>query len=590
MTTPNEPKVEQKQCPSCLAGIPEDSTVCPKCGSRLIAGEDGSVEAADPTKYFDGEGSFIPALLAEELIGKYNFVTMMDSQEVYIYLDGYYQPLGEVIIRRECKKRLQDEYRKNRAGEVVDYIKASTYTKRREESPNLLPLKNGVLDINTKELKPYTPEYMFFNKLPVNYDPAASCPEIKKFHKEIVNGEEDTTVLEEVIGFCLHRSYVTAKALLLVGGGSNGKSTWLGLVRTFLGTQNVCGRGLHDLEENRFAKADLFGKYANCCADLPDRALQRTGTFKMLTGGDILTAEKKFQHSFNFVNYAKLLFSANKVPEALDDTDAFFRRWIIITFPNVFNGENCDPYKLEKLITEQELSGLLNLALEALERILKNGGFSHMKSTEDLREDYVRKSSPIASFMADCLEVDSDAFIEKKSVYNVFAAYCREKAIPCVTQDTFFKNLPRHMAVNDFRPKVEGKRFTAFKGIRYSDAVSTLSGVSRVFFILVERAKDFKKPWDVAKLNDPSYIKIGLALDSPDSLDTAKPKPAVLTQENVEKVLNALTKAMYPRDSATTQEVAREAGLLEADVEAILKQLQREGKVYSPYPSWWKMV
>jgi len=64
----------------------------------------------------------------------------------------------------------------------------------------------------------------------------------------------------------------------------------------------------------------------------------------------------------------------------------------------------------------------------------------------------------------------------------------------------------------------------------------------------------------------------------------------VLTQENVEKVLNALTKAMYPRDSATTQEVAREAGLLEADVEAILKQLQREGKVYSPYPSWWKMV
>jgi hypothetical protein len=72
--------------------------------------------------------------------------------------------------------------------------------------------------------------------------------------------------------------------------------------------------------------------------------------------------------------------------------------------------------------------------------------------------------------------------------------------------------------------------------------------------------------------------------------DIRDTKPAVLTQENVERVYNALIKAMYPRDSATTEEVARGADLSEPDVEAILKQLEREGKVYSPYPSWWKMV
>lgn len=482
-------------------------------------------EEHDPLQYFepDKQGNltvFVPALLADELMEKHCFVTLMDDRVTYVYLDGYYQPLGEVIIKKECKKHLQDHYRKNRAGEVIDYIQASTYIKRREEPPNLLPLKNGVLNMESMELKEHSPEYMFFNKMPVNYDPSADCPEIKKFHREIVGGEDDVTVLEEVTGYTLHRGYVVAKALMLVGGGSNGKSTWLALIRTFLGPQNVSGRGLHELEENRFAKADLFGKYANCCADLPDRALERTGTFKMLTGGDILTAEKKFQHSFNFVNYAKLLFSANKVPEAMDDTDAFFRRWIIITFPNVFNGDACDPYKLDKLVSEQELSGLLNVAIAALKRILKNGSFSHSKTTEVLREEYVRKSSPIASFKMDYLEVDYDAFVEKKSIFNVFAAYCRKNAIPCVTQDTFFKNLPQHVAVTDFKPTVEGRRFTAFKGIRYSDAVSTLSSLSRAFYTLINRGKEFKEPWRAVKLNDPTYIKIEIPLDRVASLDT----------------------------------------------------------------------
>jgi len=504
------PRCEYKEYELNVAACPETAEACEKFREKKVT---------NIGVYFDEQGRFIPALLAEELMSEYHFATMMDSKEIHVYIDGYYQSIGEVVIKRECKKRLQDEYRRNRAGEVIDYVEASTYVKRREELSNLLPLNNGVLDINTMELKPHTPEYMFFNKLPVNYDPEADCPEIRKFHKEITNDEQDITVLEEIMGYCLCRGYPLHMALMLVGGGANGKSTWLALVRTFLGAQNVSGRSLFELEEVRFARADLFSKYANIYADLPDRALQRTGMFKMLTGGDQLAAEKKFRDSFHFVNYAKLLFSANKVPETVDDTDALFRRWIIITFPNVFNGETCDPEKLEKITTEPELSGLLNLALAALKRVLNNGGFSHIKSTDDIREDYIRKSSPIASFVMDCLEVDTDAFIEKKELFNVFAAYCRARGIPCVTQTTFFKNLPQHVAITDVRPSIEKRRLTAFKGIRYSDGVSRVSGMSRVFYTLIEQSKEFKAPWKVVELDDPSYNKIGITVDTLDTPD-----------------------------------------------------------------------
>ena len=502
------PQYEYKDYQLNVAACPETAEACEKF-------------KATKGLYFDERGKFIPKLLADEIMGEHRFVTMMDNEEVYVYLDGYYQPLGEVLIKKECKDRLLDEYRKNRASEVIDYIKASTYTHRREESPNLIPVENGVLDLNSNpaELKSYSPDLMFFNKIPVKYNLDADCPNIKKFHQEITGSPEDVTVLEELLGFCLYRDYFIAKALMLVGGGSNAKSTWLSLAKTFLGHRNVCGRSLQDLEEHRFAKADLHSRLANIYADLPDKALFRSGMFKMLTGRDLIAAEKKFRDSFHFVNYAKLMFSANKVPEAYDDTTAFFRRWIIMVFPKKFVGEDADPHILEKLTTEEELSGLLNLALAGLRRLLKNGVFSHSKTTEEIKEDYIRKSSPIGTFVMDCLETDSDAFIVKKELFNVFTEYCRQLGLPTVTQDTFFKNLPQHTNIADYRPQVEGRRYHTFKGIRYKLDVSNLSKVSMGFYTLIEKRGDYEG-YEIEDLNDNFFIKVGIPLDSMDSLDT----------------------------------------------------------------------
>jgi len=116
----------------------------------------------------------------------------------------------------------------------------------------------------------------------------------------------------------------------------------------------------------------------------------------------------------------------------------------------------------------------LNKALKALKRLLENGRFGRSKTTEEIREDYIRKSSPIAAFIMDCLESDSDAFIIKKDPYSLFAEYCRIRKIPSVIRDTFFKNLPQHVAVTDFRSKIKGKRPPVFKGIRLNLSMSTL--------------------------------------------------------------------------------------------------------------------
>jgi len=299
-----------------------------------------------------------------------------------------------------------------------------------------------------------------------------------------------------------------------VGEGANGKSTFLGLVKGFLGMKNVSGKGLVDLESNRFAKASLFGKLANIYSDLSDDTLQRTGTFKMLCGGDLIEGEKKFRDSFTFVNYAKLLFSCNKLPEVYDNTDAFFRRWIIIVFPKVFKGDSCDPNILDKLIVPEELSGLLNIALEGLKRILENDGFSYSKSTEETREDYIRKSDPLAAFIMDCIEEDQSSILLKQQLYSLFAFYCRQNSLPAVNKDTFFKNISKHVTVTQVRlnrKDIQGRPY-GFKGITLTDEGKELrsnqSNQSTLFPILI------KEEEDVAQ-----NIKMEKTLDSLDPLD-----------------------------------------------------------------------
>lgn len=419
-----------------------------------------------PFMFFSG-GRFVPKLLADKIMAQHHFAAMEDTGEIYVYGDGVYRPNGEALIQKETQAELGELCKTRDVTEVVDHIRRATFTSREEftQPVNLVNIKNGILDLENGELRPHNPEMVFLNQLPIEYDPSATCPEIVKFLSEILR-QQDIEIIYELFGYCLYRGYLIHKSFLFVGDGANGKSTLINLLKAFLGVQNVAGRSLQDLEYNRFAMADLYGKLANLYPDLPDTALGHTGKFKMLTGNDPLSGERKFRDFFNFTNYAKLVFSANKVPEANDESSAFFRRWIIIDFPNKFDGKGADTKKIEKITTPQELSGLLNKALTALRRLLEQGVFSYSKTTEEIRDDYIRKSSPIGAFVMDRLEVAPAEWVEKKKLYAEFCAYCRERSYPTVAEDTFHKNIHQHVRVENHRPNVDNKRVTAWLGIR----------------------------------------------------------------------------------------------------------------------------
>ncbi len=391
--------------------------------------------------------------VAEWLMENNSFLTVKDSEVLHVYKDGVYEPNGEEIVVEAIRRAMGEQCNSYDRNEVRATIRDKTLADRTifSHSERKICLANGILDLDILEFKEHSPREHFLEKVPVKYDPEATCPTIEKFHSEIVEAS-DVQTLYEIIGYCLYPAYPLHKALMLVGDGANGKSTWLNMVKTFLGPKNCSSVSLQGLESSRFATSVLVGKYANIYPDIPDMTLKTTGTFKMLVGADPIGAEFKFGKYFTFENHAKLLFSANKIPETHDDTEAFFRRWMIVVFPNRFTPHSepkVDPNILDKITTAEELSGLLNKALRALSELLQRHSFTSDKPTSEWREDYIRKSDPVAAFYMDKLEEVNDlkTYVSKAELYRAFVVYCKECKLPAVDNVVFSRKIKSHITI-----------------------------------------------------------------------------------------------------------------------------------------------
>jgi len=417
-------------------------------------------------------GKLNPTVLGRGLLERFNqihhFKVTTDDLSIWKFnSNGYYEPTGERFLCGEIEKILQLDYNLPIKNTTIQWIKDNPDLQidrcEFDSQIELINLKNGVYNIETKEFTEHKSEYLLTNQIPVIYNPDVKIDKIKQFLEEVLY-KDDIPVIQELIGYLLYKSYPIHKAFIFDGSGANGKSTLLNLLTTFIGKDNIVSISLQQLAEDRFIRAILHGKLANIYADLPDRGLKETGTFKILTGEDYINASIKLQQdTIRFKNYAKLIFSCNKIPIARDDTSAYYRRWKIVSFPNTFMGDNCKPDIIKELTTEEELSGLFNWVIEGLERLLEQGEFSNYRTLEDIRHEYERKSNPIIAFVEDCIEESEGNEITKEELYNSYTRYCKNRNIPVKANNIFSREL-RSVLEIEVGQKHGGTRY--WKGIR----------------------------------------------------------------------------------------------------------------------------
>jgi len=371
-------------------------------------------ETYNPNQYFDEDDNFMASWLAEDIKSDYTFKKLRDSEQMYVYKKGYYQEKGEQIIEEECNKRLGDKWKSHYQNEVKEKIGTSCYIDRHDFRPpkRKINLKNGVYDLRKGELLDHSPRYYFTHKIPVNYNENADCPEIHKFLNEIVETEREVKTLREIAGFLLLPDYAISKAFMLIGKGSNGKSLYLDLLKELVGARNYTNKSLQELEEQRFATHQLYGNLACFDDDLPSDKLKRTNRLKKLTGGSDIGAEVKYGDSYDFKNFAKLVYACNELPRTADDSDGFYRRWILVEFPYKFTDNSNDEHKdaeprlekMQKLTQQEELEGFLWWAIEAVKDVLNNNEFTYAPTSDEARKKWRKYSKPLVRFVEKFVE------------------------------------------------------------------------------------------------------------------------------------------------------------------------------------------
>ena len=432
--------------------------------------------------------------LVNYILQKYKIYTTRDDEksEIWIYEKGIYAPHGKTHIKEECRNILKEAFTTYFGNQVIAKIETDTYIDHdvffNNTYINEIAVENGILNIYTRELKEFTPDKIFFNKIPVVYDSSKKCPNIKEHFKTILK-KGDISTMEELFGYLLLKEYRYEKAFMFTGDGRNGKGKTLELMKRFLGIENCTNISLFQLENDNFALGELFNKMANLAGDIERTALKRTSILSGLTGRDMQSAARKFLNRVNFTNYAKMIFCANELPVVYNNSNAFWNRWILIDFPYTFlsekeynETENKEKYKImnpniiEEIINPKEMSGLLNLSLDGLERLIKNKEFSLSQSTEEVKEIWMRKSDSFMAFLMDYIEEDYNSKIEKKELKNVYVSFCRKNQLKICSENVMKTILSTNTAVTESRLIENNKKIAYWEGIKLKDKKITGQG------------------------------------------------------------------------------------------------------------------
>lgn len=291
----------------------------------------------------------------------------------------------------------------------------------------LINFENGTLEIEGNRLTLRPPRRADFLKyqLPYSYDPAASCPQFKRYLNRVLPDETAQAVLSEFVGNTLAPSLNLQKVLILQGSGCNGKSVFCDIVTALLGRENVTSYTIASLTKedsrSRFRLANALLNYSG-----ENSIKMNAEAFKTLAAGEAIEARRLYGDSFIMEHYARLMFNCNILPKDIEQSEGFFRRFLIIPFNAKITEAEKDP-QLAAKITAAELPGIFNWILEGLQRLLQARRYTDCEAARLELENYKKESNSVLCFLEDCNITPGTNEKQKESLqrlYSCYRAYC----------------------------------------------------------------------------------------------------------------------------------------------------------------------
>ena len=309
----------------------------------------------------------------------------------------------------------------------------------------LINLKNGTFEFdpdNGNNLRTFSTSDFLTYQLPFSYDPDVKAPLFQAYLDRVLPDKSAQKVLAEYLGyiFVKNSTLKLEKAMILFGTGANGKSVFFDVVTALLGSENVSIYTLQSLTEpNGYYRAKIQNKLVNYASEI--NVKMETSYFKSLVSGEPVEARLPYGQPFEVTDYARLIFNCNELPKDVEQSNAFFRRFLIIPFSVTIPKEEQDRHLASRII-KNELTGVFTWVLSGLERLLKQGNFTVCDAADKALTEYQLQSDSAKLFLSDNDYIPHPTDHELiKDLYSLYRVFCNEEGFKPVNKTNFRKRL-----------------------------------------------------------------------------------------------------------------------------------------------------
>lgn len=310
----------------------------------------------------------------------------------------------------------------------------------------LINLQNGTFEIGPKltELRYFNQSDFLTYQLPFEFKPSANAPVFQEYLDRVLPDRAKQMILAEYLGYVFikhgSKALKEEKALILYGGGANGKSVFFEVTMALIGHVNVGNHSLQNLtNENGYYRAKIANKLLNYSSDINTRL--EAAMFKLLVSGEPVEARLPYGEPFTMKQYAKLIFNCNELPKDVEHTEAYFRRFLILHFDVTIPSKEQDK-TLGNRIIDSELSGVFNWVLDGLKRLLRQKRFTSCEAVDQILDNYRRQSDTVSLFIdEENYKPTPDESILLKDLYQQYRSFCIDDGHKPLNKQNFSKRL-----------------------------------------------------------------------------------------------------------------------------------------------------
>jgi len=389
-------------------------------------------------------GNTQPVVYVDEAMWQYtvtNYWRSIDEASMARVVHGY---SGLPVGTKSLKLKTSDVN-----GVLTAAKREAAWPKFFDDVPAGLGFRNGFVRVSATgiKLEPLTADHRQREGFAFDYEPEAEAPRHSAFLREIFEGDEDAEqkimLLQEFLGAALTGCATTFQtALMMIGEGANGKSTWIAICQALFPAGLQQAIKPQDLSRE-YSRARLVGVRLNAVSEVPESDILESEGFKAVIDGSLISARDPYGAVFNFRPVAAHILAANKLPGTIDFSHGFWRRFKVVPFNRRFAPDDAKTeVKLEDRITATELPGIAKWALVGAVRLLARQQYTDPPSSEIAKEAWRLSTDTVALFLDEGTQpAPVDLGTTAAELYDTFRGWLATNGHRVMASTTFWRRL-----------------------------------------------------------------------------------------------------------------------------------------------------